>query len=113
MITLYGISNCDTIKKSRAWLQANGLDYEFHDYKKASIDQGTLTQWCRKLGYEKLLNTRGTTWRKLDEHAKANMDESKAITLMQEHTSLIKRPVLVTGKNMLVGFDEDSWKSLL
>jgi arsenate reductase len=113
MITLYGISNCDTIKKSRAWLQANGLDYVFHDYKKAGIDHDSLMQWCRKVGYEKLLNTRGTTWRTLDEKARANMDETKAITLMQEHTSLIKRPVLVSDTSMLVGFDEDSWKSLL
>lgn len=113
MITLYGISNCDTIKKARRWLDTHGVHYTFHDYKKAGIDRATLTRWCRELGYGVLLNTRGTTWRKLDESGKADLDENRAIDLMLAHNSLIKRPVLDTGDRKLVGFDEDAYKSLL
>lgn len=113
MYTLYGISNCDTIKKARRWLEQHDIAYQFHDYKKAGIDQETLTSWCRELGYETLLNTRGTTWRKLGDSDKNAMNEAKAIDLMQTHTSLIKRPVMDTGKSRLVGFDEASWKTLL
>lgn len=113
MTTLYGINNCDTVKKARRWLEANGVEYTFHDYKKAGIDRASLQRWCDELGYESLLNTRGTTWRKLDAAAKADMDEARAIDLMLEHNSIIKRPVLVSGDRTLVGFSEDAWKSLL
>lgn len=113
MITLFGISNCDTIKKARKWLDDNGLEYQFHDYKKAGIDENTLKGWCGEFGFEALLNRRGTTWRKLDENAKKDIDEKKAIRLMLENNSLIKRPVLVSDSTRLVGFDEDSYKTLL
>jgi len=115
MATMYGIPNCDTIKKARRWLDDHGIKYDFHDYKKAGIDENTLKQWCRVLGHDALLNTRGTTWRKLDDSVKADIDENKAIAIMMEHTSIIKRPVLDVGKGkkLLLGFDETAYKSLL
>ena len=113
MIVMYGISNCDTIKKARRWLESNHVAYEFHDYKKSGIDKVTLQDWCKKLGYDALLNTRGTTWRKLPESGKSAMTEAKAVDLMLAHNSIIRRPVLVSGKRILVGFDEASYKSLL
>ena len=113
-LTLYGIPNCDTVKKARRWLDAQALSHEFHDYKKAGIDAATLRRWSKQLGgYEPLLNTRGTTWRKLDEAARSDIDTVKAIALMQQHPSLIKRPVLEAGKQLLVGFDEAAWQTLL
>ena len=111
--TLYGIPNCDTVKKARKWLEANKLDYEFHDYKKAGIDKASLQQWSKQLGYQNLLNQRGTTWRKLSEAERADLDASKAIALMQLYPSLIKRPVLVSSKKLLLGFKEADWQSLL
>ncbi len=111
--TLYGIPNCDTVKKARNWLESNNIDYSFHDYKKSGIDGHTLKGWCNKLGYGKLLNQRGTTWRKLDDAARADINEAKAIVLMQEHTSLIKRPVLDTGTTLMCGFSPDEWETLL
>ena len=113
MTTLYGIPNCDTMKKARRWLDANGIAYDFHDYKKAGIDRETLKHWCDKVGFETLLNTRGTTWRKLDDTRKQHVNSANAIALMAEHPSMIKRPVLVAGHQLLVGFDEPAWKSLL
>jgi len=115
MATMYGIPNCDTIKKARRWLDDHGIKYDFHDYKKAGIDENTLKQWCSELGHDALLNTRGTTWRKLDDSVKADIDEKKAIAIMMEHTSIIKRPVLDVGKGkkLLLGFDETAYKSLL
>lgn len=113
MITLYGISNCDTIKKAKRWLDEHNLDYQFHDYKKSGIDETRLKQWCGELGYEKLLNQRGTTWRKLDEQDKADMTEAKAIAIMINNTSIIKRPVLDNGKQRILGFDQSQYESLL
>ena len=113
MTTLYGIPNCDTIKKARRWLESNGIDYEFHDYKKAGIDQATLKNWCQVFGFDALLNRRGTTWRKLDDSLKNDIDETAAIKLMQEHTSIIKRPVLAAPAGKILGFDEEAYKSLL
>ena len=113
MTTLYGISNCDTIKKAKRWLEEHNIDYDFHDYKKAGIDKNTLKTWCKEFGFEALLNKRGTTWRKLDDVLKKNVDEASAIDIMAKHTSIIKRPVLISGKTRLVGFDEASYKTLL
>ncbi len=113
MNTLYGIPNCDTVKKARKWLDNHGIAYNFHDYKKAGIDKQTLESWCDRIGHEALLNTRGTTWRKLDGAQKQDVTPARAITLMVEQPSMIKRPVLVTGNKLLVGFDEPAWKSLL
>jgi arsenate reductase len=111
--TLYGIPNCDTLKKARAWLEANGVDYRFHDYKKSGIDAATLQKWTARVGFAALLNTRGTTWRKLDETARSDVDAGKAIALMMQHPSLIKRPVLAAGSTLLVGFNEADWQTLL
>ena len=112
-IKLYGIPNCDTVKQSRQWLDRHDLEYEFHDYKKSGIDRASLQKWCRAVGLEKILNRRGTTWRKLDDTDRADVDEAKAILLMQEHTSLIKRPVLESGKSILIGFKPEEWETLL
>ena len=108
-ITMYGIKNCDTIKKARKWLEAEGVDYQFHDYKKEGIQKDQLITWVDQLGWEVLLNKRGTTWRKLPDDVKDNIDESSAITVMLENTSIIKRPVLDTGNALLVGFSADEY----
>lgn len=107
MIKIYGIPNCDTMKKARKWLEANGVDYEFHDYKKSGVPEKELKQWVKKLGWEALLNRRGTTWRKLDDSVKNNIDEASAIKVMLENPSSIKRPVLEIGDQLLAGFSED------
>jgi len=112
MITLYGIPNCDTIKKARKWLNDNGIDYEFHDYKKLGVPEKELKAWVKQLGWEVLLNKRGTTWRKLDDEVKESVDEKAAITIMLENPSIIKRPVLVSGKTLLVGFKADEYAQL-
>lgn len=112
-VTMYGIPNCDTVKKARNWLDAKGVAYDFHDYKKAGIDQAKLKGWAAEGGWEVLLNKRGTTFRKLDDADKADIDEGKALALMAEHTSLIKRPVVEYAGGLLVGFDEAEWQQQL
>ena len=111
-ITIYGIRNCDTMKKARAWLEAHGVDYDFHDYKIEGIDRATLEKWTRTVGWEVLLNRAGTTFRKLPEDAKQNIDERKAIKLMLEQPSMIKRPVLERGRTLIVGFTEDRYSAI-
>ena len=108
-ITLYGIRNCDTVKKARAWLDGRGVGYAFHDYKVAGIDRSRLTQWCSELGWEGVLNRAGTTFRKLSEADKAGLDEAEAIRLMLAQPSLIKRPVLDLGKRRLIGFKPEDY----
>lgn len=108
-ITVFGIPNCDTVKKSRKWLDANDISYEFHDYKKKGIDKKTLQSFCKELGWEAVLNRRGTTWRKLDDSGKADITEARALDLMVEHTSMIKRPVIDYGDGLLLGFDEEAY----
>ena len=103
-LTLYGIKACDTMKKARTWLDEHGQAYAFHDYKSASIDQARLEQWCNEHGWEKILNRAGTTFRKLDDASKADLDQAKAISLMLAQPSMIKRPVLDLGERTLVGF---------
>ncbi|HEY0328267.1 MAG TPA: ArsC family reductase [Rhodopseudomonas sp.] len=103
-ITLYGIKNCDTMKKARGWLDANGVAYRFHDYKAAGIERAELTRWAKQLGWEALLNRAGTTFRKLPEADKSDLTEAKAIALMLAQPSMIKRPVLDLGAKLLVGF---------
>ncbi len=112
MTRIYGIKNCDTMKRAFAWLKDRQVEYEFHDYKKDGIDTESLSKWSAQVGWEKLLNTRGTTWRKLTEEQRANMSEKKAQQLMRQQPSLIKRPVLVHGRNILVGFDETAYQEL-
>jgi arsenate reductase len=102
--TLYGIRNCDTMKKAWTWLDEHGLAYDFHDYKKSGIDRAKLAAWSREVGWEKLLNRAGTTFKKLPEADKQGIDEAKAIALMQAQPSMIKRPVLEAKGRLLVGF---------
>ncbi|MBS7670179.1 ArsC family reductase [Croceicoccus gelatinilyticus] len=112
-VTLYGIPNCDTVKKARKWLEARGADYAFHDYKKAGVPEDHLREWVAKEGWEVLLNKRGTTFRKLSDADKADIDADKAIALMMEHPSMIKRPVVEHEGGLLVGFDPDKWNGSL
>ncbi|MFI5001270.1 MAG: ArsC family reductase [Reyranellales bacterium] len=102
--TIYGIKNCDTMKKARAWLDKAGVAYEFHDYKAAGIERGRLEGWAAKVGWETLLNRAGTTFRKLPDSSKAGLGEKKAVALMLAQPSMIKRPVLDIGGKLLVGF---------
>ena len=104
MITLYGIPNCDTMKKARSWLDAHHIEYVFHDYKKQGVDKKELNRWVAELGWETLLNQRGTTWRKLDENLKSNINQTAALKLMLDNPSIIKRPVLDTQKKLVAGF---------
>jgi arsenate reductase len=113
MMTLYGIPNCDTVKKARAWLEARGAAYRFHDYKKAGIDAARLRGWVDEWGWEKLLNRAGTTFRKLPDADKAGLDGDKAVALMLAQPSMIKRPVLDLGDRRLVGFDAGEWNDAI
>ena len=113
-ITLYGIKNCDTMKKARAWLDGHGVAYAFHDYKTAGITPERLTQWCRALGWETLVNRAGTTFRKLPEAERQGLDETRAIALMSAQPSMIKRPVIDFGNGrLLVGFKPDTYQDAL
>ena len=103
-LTLYGIPNCDTVKKARVWLDQHGRAHTFHDYKKAGIDRARLQQWVAEHGWETVLNRAGTTFRALPAEAKADLDAEKAIDLMLAQPSMIKRPVLDLGGRTLVGF---------
>ena len=103
-VTIHGIKACDTMKKARDWLEAHGVAYAFHDYKTAGIDQGSLEGWAKKVGWDVLLNRAGTTFRKLPDADKTGLDEAKAIRLMIAQPSMIKRPVLAAGDDLIVGF---------
>lgn len=107
MITMYGIRACDTIKKARNWLEARGVVYAFHDYKAEGIDAATLARWSAELGWDKLLNRAGTTFRKLPEADREGLDEARAIALMVAQPSMIKRPLLDLGDRRLLGFKPD------
>ena len=114
MITLYGIPNCDTVKKARTWLDQAGLSYQFHDFKKAGLDKTTVSAWLKEVPWEILVNKKGTTWRGLPDATKASViDATSANVLMLENTSVIKRPVLCTNNQVLVGFDADLYKKTL
>lgn len=115
MITLYGIKNCDTIKKARRWLETNNVDYRFHDYRADGLDAELMQKFIAELGWEALLNTRGTTWRKLDESLRASIDNAdSAAALMVEMPAIIKRPLLwAPGKPMLLGFNESSYETFI
>jgi arsenate reductase len=113
-ITIYGIKNCDTMKKARAWLDGHGVGYAFHDYKTAGIDRKRLETWSKKVGWETLLNRAGTTFRKLPDEDKQGIDAAKAITLMLAEPSTIKRPVLdLGGGKLLVGFKPDDYAAAI
>lgn len=106
-LAIFGIRNCNTMKKAFDWLDGNQVAYRFHDYKKSGADRDALGRWCRRLGWQALVNTRGTTWRKLDSSRRNVVDESAAIDLMVDYPSLIRRPVIETESGeLLVGFSE-------
>ncbi|MBN9020645.1 MAG: ArsC family reductase [Rhizobiales bacterium] len=108
-VTIYGIKNCETMKKARAWLEAHGVAYAFHDYKTMGIDRARLEGWAKAVGWETLLNKAGTTFRKLPDTDKAGIDEAKAMKLMLAQPSMIKRPVLETDGRILVGFKPETY----
>jgi Spx/MgsR family transcriptional regulator len=112
-IELYGIPNCDTVKKARTWLEDRAIAYAFHDYKKESADKAKLAAWCKAAGWETLLNRAGTTFRKLADEDKAGLDEAKAIALMLAQPSMIKRPVVESAGGLLIGFKPDRWEAVL
>lgn len=114
MITLYGIPNCDTVKKARTWLDQAGLSYRFHDFKKAGLDAEAIGAWLQQVSWETLINKKGTTWRGLSDETKASVtDTDSATTLMLAQTSVIKRPVLCVGDQVLVGFDAALYEKTL
>ena len=108
-IEFYGIPNCDTVKKARKWLDQNGVAYTFHDYKKEGADPARLANWVQQAGWEKVLNRAGTTFRKLPDADKADLDEAKAVALMAANPSCIKRPVVEYPGGLLIGFKEPEW----
>lgn len=112
-VTIYGIKNCDTMKKARTWLDKAGVAYEFQDYKAAGIDKASLEAWAGKVGWDVLLNKSGTTFRKLSEADRATINEKKAIALMIDQPSMIKRPVLDIGGKLLVGFKPAEYEKAL
>ena len=109
--TLYGIPNCDTVKKARVWLDERGVQYAFHDYKKSGIDEARLTAWVGELGWETVLNRKGTTFRALADADKAGLDADKAVRLMLAQPSMIKRPVLDLGDRTVVGFKPELYET--
>ncbi len=113
-VAIYGIKNCDTMKKARAWLEKHGVDYSFHDYKTAGIERERLERWCKKVGWETLLNRNGTTFRKLPDKDKSNLDAEKALALMLAQPSMIKRPVVeLGGGKLLVGFAPEEYSRVV
>lgn len=114
-VLIYGLQgkNCDTMKKAMNWLSEQGIAYEFIDYKKAGVAASHLADWNARAGWEKLLNTRGLMWKKLSEVERADVDETKALALMAQYPSLIKRPVLDTGSQLIVGFTPDNYAEQL
>ena len=112
MLQMYGITNCDTVKKARAFLTKHHIDYEFHDFKKEPPTKKQIEQWLKQVDWQILLNMRGMTWRRLTESEKESINKTKAIKLMLEKPSIIKRPVLEVNKKIIVGFSEDDYKKL-
>ena len=112
MVTLYGISNCDTIKKARRWLTEAGIEYQFHDYRKDGLNQAQLEQWADELDWQQLLNRRGTTWRQLADEQKNTITRDLAIQLMLEYPAMIKRPLLDMGTSRVLGFSTDRYQEL-
>lgn len=113
MLRVYGIKNCDTMKKAFAWLEANGIGYEFIDYKKAGVVEQQLADWNQRAGWKVLLNTQGMMWRRLSDEERADVDESKALALMTDYPTLIKRPVLDRGNDLLIGFSPEKYETEL
>jgi arsenate reductase (glutaredoxin) len=112
MIRIYGIPNCDTMKKAFTWLKAHEIEYQFHNFKKEGLDASLLDGWIARVGWEPLLNRRGMMWRKLDDDIKANIDLNSARTIMLETPSIIKRPLLDNGDELNLGFTEERYRAL-
>ncbi len=112
-ITIFGIKNCDTIKKARRFLDEKGIDYKFHDYRADGIDEKQITAWIKKHGWETVLNKRGTTWRQLDNEIKNSTNEKNVAKLLAEQPAMIKRPILISGKESIVGFSSASYTEFL
>ncbi|MEE3322221.1 MAG: ArsC family reductase [Pseudomonadota bacterium] len=112
-LTIFGIKNCDTMKKAMKWLDDNGVAYHFHDYKKEGVPEASLLHWLEALGWETVINKRGTTWLKLDDATKDTMDAIKAVAVALENPSIIKRPILQNDKILTAGFKADEWQALL
>jgi Spx/MgsR family transcriptional regulator len=112
MITLYGIKNCDTVKKSRDWLAKNNIEYRFHDFRADGLKQSQVEDWINEIGLEPLVNKRSTTWKELDETTKTNFNEKIAATVIAENPTLIKRPLLDTGKQKYVGFKDTEYTKI-
>ena len=113
MTTLYGIKNCDTVKKAKRWLDDEGVAYEFHDFRSDGLSKDTLKAWVETVGFEKLVNNRSTTWRQLPSDDKDNLNETKAVNLMLANPTLIKRPVLVADSEIIVGFKAENYQEKL
>ena len=111
-VTLYGISSCDTIRKAKAWLEARGIEFEFHDYRKQGLEQRLLQSMVAELGWETMLNRRGTTWRALPDTVKDNIDQASAIRVMMDNPAIIKRPVLDTDNQLHVGFGNRQYQEI-
>lgn len=112
MVILYGIHNCDTVKKARAWLEERAIPYTFHDFRKNGLNPVMLRTWVDEFGWETLINRKGTTWRKLPEETRQNMDEATALAVIEDQPSIIKRPLLDMGSRHVVGFAPDTYRQL-
>lgn len=112
MITLYGINNCDTVKKARKWLEEHGIDYRFHDFRADGLEEDAVQAWLDELGWPNLVNKRSTTWKGLDEETREHMDTSSALAAIMEHPTLIKRPLLDTGHERYTGFSVANYQKI-
>lgn len=112
MNTLIGIKNCDSVKKAKKWLEHNGIEYAFHDLREQGVDKAALDTWIEELGWESLLNKRSTTWKQLSDDERKDIDKSKAMALLLAYPTLIKRPVLITSKGIMVGFREAEYSKV-
>ena len=112
MITLVGLKNCDTCRQAKKWLEAEGMDFQFHDVRADGLNAEQVSKWCKDLGWENLLNKRGTTWRGLDEALKADVDEAKAVDLIVDNPALMKRPLFLKSDSLILGFKQDQMDAL-
>ncbi|EKE86871.1 ArsC family reductase [Idiomarina xiamenensis] len=112
-VEVYGINNCDTVKKARRWLEQQQIEYRFHDFRKDGLEKSQLDEWCEQLGWQNVINRRSTSWRELDDETKQALNEAKAKQLMLNKPTLIKRPILNDGEQILNGFNEKAWEQVL